>query len=99
MKVENVKVQYEKEDRSQVVVQSVDVVVNSKGQIVRLSPQKSVPHIEEEDGQMPKVRSTLNNRVHVQVNKDMYEKTGLLLKMGRSSTTRRKKLLPGGLLE
>ena len=99
MKVENVMVQYEKEDRSQVVVQSVDVVVDSKGQIVRLSPQKSVPHIEEEDGQMPKVRSTLNNRVHAQVNKDMYEKTGLLLKMGRSSTTRRKKLLPGGLLE
>ena len=31
-------------------------------------------------------------RVQVQVNKDMYEKTGLLLRMGRSSITKKGKL-------
>ena len=95
MKVENVKVQYEKEDRGQVGVRSVGVVVDSKGQTVRLSPKRPVPHMEEEDGQMrvtmPKAHPKV--RVQVQVNKDMYEKTGLLLQMGRSSMTKKGKLL------
>ena len=51
--------------------------------------------MQEEDGQMivtmpkdhPKVR------VQVQVNQDMYEKTGLPLKMGKSSMTKKGKLL------
>ena len=51
MKIENVKVQYEQEDRSQVGIRSVGVVVDSKGQVVRLSPGRSVPNMEEEDGQ------------------------------------------------
>ena len=95
VKIENVKVQYEQEDRSQVGVKSVGVEVDSKGQIVRLSPGRPVPHMQEEDGQMkvtmpkdhPKVR------VQVQVNTEMYEKTGLPLEMGRSFMTKKGKLL------
>ena len=67
------------------------VVVDSKGQIVRLSLKRPVPHMQEEDGEM---RGTMPKdhpkvRVQVQVNKDMNKKTGLLMVMGRSSMTKR----------
>ena len=44
VKVENMKMQYEKQDRTKILVKSVGVVVDRKGQKVRLSVKKPVPH-------------------------------------------------------
>ena len=58
--------QHEKGDRIHAGVQSVGIVVDNRGQVVRLSPGQSVPHMQEEDGWMivttpkdhPKIKGT-----------------------------------------
>ena len=94
-KVEVVKVQHEKSGKTQVGVQSVGIVVDDKGQVVKLSPGQLIPHMQEEDGRMtvtmPKDHPRI--RVQVQVNKDMYEKMGLPLKMGRTFMSQKGRLL------
>ena len=62
---------------------------------MKLSPLEPVPHMLEEDGdmvvEMPRAHPGL--KVLVEVNTGMYEKTGLLLRMGRTSMTRKGKIL------
>ena len=64
-------------------------VLDKKGRPVMLSVTKPVPHMLEVEGRrvvaMPRVHPSI--RVQVEVNKATYEKTGLPLRMGKSSMT------------
>ena len=88
-------VQHETKGGKQVGVKTVRAVKDLKGKPVRLSVTWPIPHMLEVNGKMvvamPKAHPGI--RVQVEVNKNMYEKTGLPLKMGKTSMTRKGKLL------
>ena len=96
VKVEKVVAQYKKTaGRPEVGVKTVGSVLDNKGRPGMLSVTKPVPHMLEVEGRrvvaMPRAHPGI--RVQVEVNKAMYEKTGLPLRMGKSSMTKKGKLL------
>ena len=95
VKVEKVVVQHEMPGGKRVEVKTVKTVLDSGGKPVRLSMNKPIPHMLEVNGKMVVAmpRAHPGVRVQVEVNKDIYEKTGLPLRMGKTSMTRKGKLL------
>ena len=95
VKVEAVRMQHEIPGTKKVEVKTVGQKLNLGGQQVRLSVDRPIPHMLEEQGKMvvamPKAHPQV--RVQVEVNKDMYVMTGLPLKMCRTSMTRKGKVL------
>ena len=94
-KVEKVVVQYKTTDDKKAGVKVAGAVQDRTGQSVRLSVTKPIPHMLEEEGRMVVAmpRAHPGVRVQVEVNKDMYKKTGLPLRMGKTSMTKKGKLL------
>ena len=88
-------VQHETKGGKQVGVKTIRAVKDAKGKPVRLSVTRPIPHMLEVDGRMVVAmpRAHPGIRVQVEVNKNMYEKTGLPLRMGKTSMTRKGKLL------
>ena len=95
VKVEKLVVKHETPGDKNVEIKSVKMVLNSGGKPVLLSSDKPIPHMLEVEGQMVVAmpRAHPGVRVQVEVNKDMYEMTGLPLRMGRSSMTKSGKIL------
>ena len=95
VKVEKVMVQHEMRGDTNAEVKTVQTVLDSGGKPVKLSVSKPIPHMLEENGKMVVAmpRAHPKVRVQVEVNKDMYEKNGLPLRMGKSSMTRKGRLL------
>ena len=77
-------VQHEMSGGQKVEIKTVKMVLDSGGKPVRLSMNKPIPHMLEENGEMVVAmpRAHPGVRVQVEVDKDMYERTGLPLGMG-----------------
>ena len=88
-------VQHEMPGGKKVEIKTVKMVLDSGGKPVRLSVNKPIPHMLEEKGEMVVAmpRAHPGVRVQVEVNKPMYDMTGLPMRMGKTSMTRRGKLL------
>ena len=88
-------VQYKTTDDRKVGVKVVGAVQDRMGQPVRLSVTKPIPHMLEEEGRMVVAmpRAHPGVRVQVEINTDMYKRTGLPLRMGKTSMTKKGKLL------
>ena len=93
--MEKLVVQHEMRCDTKAEVKTVKTVLDFGGKPVRLSVNKPIPHMLEEGGRMVVAmpRAHPGVRVQVEVNKDMYDRTGLQLRMGKSSMTRKGKLL------
>ena len=94
VRVEKVLVQCEKSN-NRTGVKSVGATPHAEEKSVSLSPSQPVPHMLEENGHMvvKMPRSHPGLKVQVRVNVEMYKKTGLPLRMGRTSMTKKGKIL------
>ena len=76
-------------------MKSVRTTPHAEKKLTSLSPSQPVPHMLEENGHMvvKMPRSHPGLKVQVKVNVEMYKRTGLPLRMRRTSMTRKGKIL------